>query len=148
MSIHEDSVLDELRAIGCEHYRECEIVTIFQLGPSRYLVRVGNELCLPRKAPFAYAAQNKNGFQSFISELKRLDFLRDCAGIAQWKGLVLDDSRCHLKGYLYESLSITVHAGMELAMCRHTRIPWSLRQFWAKQIIQTPFDSHSRGYFL
>ena len=148
MSIQEDQILNDLHAIGCDQYWECDVVAISQLSSLRFLVRIGDQLCVERKAPFADAAQNRNGFQSFVSELKKLYFLRDSARTAQFRGLVLDDDRKHLKGFLYEPLNISPHAAMELAMCRGTTIPWSLREFWAKQFVQAVFDFHSRGFVM
>ena len=70
----------------------------------------------------------------------------DCNNTAKFIGVVLDDTRQHLKGYVYELPMITsIESLLFRANSRSETIPWFTREFWGRQMIQTLSDIHKKG---
>ena len=103
--------------------------------------------CVERQAPFATAGkEGENGFRDFFDHLELLNSLRGCTHSAQFVGVVLDDSRRHLKGYLYESpLIASTNRFLDVADLHSIEIPWPIRENLARQIIEAVSEIHEKG---
>ena len=82
----ENKILQEIEHLGCPQFGESQVIVKAQLSCYRYKVWVGDRDFTERKGPFASA-----GLQG------------GCRGIIQFLGVILDDTRRHIKGYLYET---------------------------------------------
>ena len=143
--MQEQLVLKELKELGCREYRESNVVTISRLMAARFLVRVGFRLCVEQKAPFVHAGQRlENAFHYFTSRLIKLHSLKDCSGVSKLIGIVVDEDGRHLKSYLCEATFVSLDKALATACTRRQNIPWSLRKFWAKQLIRTVSRIHRR----
>ena len=93
--------------------------------------------------------QGDNLFDDFIDEVKRLSSLRGCRGIVQFLGTILNDTRNHIKGYLYEAPIIpNMRLLISLANSKSRPIPWALRELWIGEIVATMSYVHVRGLVL
>lgn len=66
--------------------------------------------------------------------------------IAQLLGIVLDDTRCDIKGYLYEApfysnQGVLISAASSLSQ----PIPWAVRETLCGQIVSAMSSTHARG---
>lgn len=141
----EDQMLYDIEDLGCKQFLESEIITQSRKSCSCFIVRVESQTCIERKAPFVNSGIcGRNGFQSFFDDLKLLKSLRGCSGVAEFIGVVLDDTRTHLRSYLYEypalASILTMFVG---AQSRSEIIPWDIRESWARQMVETVAEIHS-----
>ena len=129
--------LQDIEDLGCAQYLESEIIVRARISSSAYTVLVESQSCIERKLPFAGAGLlGQNGIDEYFDDLRLLYSLRGCACVVHFIGVVLDDNRQHLKGYLYESPTLgTVQQILETAEAKAERIPWAVRESWAKQIV-------------
>ncbi len=142
----ENRILDDIDDLGCLQFLESEIIVKSRVSSTCFLVQVESRTCVERKAAFATAAQTENGFHEFFNDLKLLCSARACTGVTEFIGVVLDDTRMHLKSFIYESPSLgTIHSIMECAKSQSESIPWFIRETWSKQIINAVSDVHSKG---
>ena len=140
--------LQDIEDLGCAQYLESEIIVRSRISSSAYIVLVESQSCIERKLPFAGAGlPGQNGVDGFWDDLKLLYSLRGSACVVRFIGVVLDDNRHHLKGYLYESPTLgTVQQILETAEAKAERIPWAVRETWAKQIVTAISEVHNRGF--
>ncbi|KAK3681224.1 hypothetical protein B0T22DRAFT_445440 [Podospora appendiculata] len=147
---NEEEIMHELEVMGCPKYTESEVQVVSRTSSSYFGVRVDGRACTKRKTPFASAGNgSENGVRGFLNDLKLFNSLRDCQGISRFVGVVLDDSRQHLKGYLYDApMFIQLFKLSYIAQSRSETIPWSVREPWAKQIAEAVAEVHSRGFVI
>ena len=118
-----------------------------RISSSCYHVLVETRECVERKAPFASAGkQGENVFQNSFNDLKLLNSLRGCTGVVQLIGVVLDETRMHLKSYICESPAImSLKRVLTFANSKSEIIPWPIREVWSSQIVKAVSEFHSKG---
>ena len=143
----ENKIRQDIEHLGCPQFVEPQVVFKAQLSSYRYKVWVGDRDFTECKVPFASAGlQGDNMFDDFADEVKRLTSLRGCRGIVQFLGIILDDSRRHIKGYLYEAPVIpSLKTIIGLADSQSKPIPWAVRESWIGQIVAAMSNVHARG---
>ena len=84
-----------------------------------------------------------------FNDLKLLNSLRGCSRGVQFIGVVLDETRLHLRSYLYESPAI-INLGrvFNVASANSETIPWSIREIWSRQIVDAVSEIHSTGFVI
>ena len=144
---NENKILQDIEHLGCPQFVESQVIFKAQLSCYRYKVWVGDRDFTECKVPFASAGlQGDNRFDEFADEVKRLTSLRGCRGIVQFLGVILDDSRRHIKGYLYEAPIIpSLRSIIGLANSQSKPIPWAIRELWIGQIVAAMSNVHARG---
>ena len=81
-----------------------------------------------------------------IDDLRLSCTLRDCGSVVRFIGVVLDDTITHLKNYLYESPTHgTIQRMLETAKAKAEKIPWVVRETWAKQMVTAISEVHNKG---
>ena len=140
--------LQDIEDLGCAQYLESEVIIQSRISSSAYIVWVESQNFIERKLPFAGAGwQGQNGVEDFFEDLKLSYSMRECACVVRFIGVVLDDTRKHLKSYLYESPTLgTAQQMLETAEAKAEKIPWSIRETWAKQIVTAVSEVHSKGF--
>ncbi|ERF68059.1 hypothetical protein EPUS_09411 [Endocarpon pusillum Z07020] len=146
----EDQILQDIDAMGIRKFLESRVIMKSRISSSCYRVLVDNREFIERKTPFARAGkQGENGFEDFSRALKLLNSLRGCASVVQLIGVVLDDTRRYLKGYLYESPAIfSLRRIIALANFRSKAISWQIREIWSSQIFKAVSEVHRKGVAL
>lgn len=143
----EDEILNNIEDLGCAQFLETEIIVQSRMSSSCFMVRVENRTCIERKAPFVRSGiDNENGFHNFFNDLKLLKSMRGCTGVAEFIGVVLDDTRSHLRSYLYEYPAHNILTVLVCAESKPEIVPWRIRETWARQIIKAVSEVHSNGY--
>ena len=144
---NENKILQDIEHLGCPQFVESQVIFRAQLSCYRYKVWIGDRDFTECKVPFASAGlQGDNLFDDFADEVKRLTSLRGCRGIVQFLGVILDDSRRHIKGYLYEAPTFpTLRSIISLAKNQSKPIPWAVRELWIGQIVAAMSNVHARG---
>ena len=144
----EEDRLQDIEDLGCAQYLESEVIVRSRISSSAYVVWVESQSCIERKLPFAGAGlQGQNGVEDFFDDLRLSYSLRGCVCVVRFIGVVLDDTRKHLKSYLYESPTLgTIQQILETAEAKAERILWSIRETWAKQIVIAVSEVHSKGF--
>ena len=142
----EREFLQYIDSVCCERYVESDIVTYSRINSSSYSVYVGSQACVERKALFASGhKRDNNAFLDYLDEIKHCISLGRCANVSSFKGIVLDDSRRHLRSYLQDLPMLTsVQFLLGLANSRSNTIPWLIRELWARQLIQAIIEIHSQ----
>jgi hypothetical protein len=143
----ENQILQDIEDMDCKQYVESNVIVRSRITSSCYFAWVDSRICVEQKVPFASAGrEGENGFHDFFNDLKLLNSLRGCTGVVQFIGVVLDDTRLHLRSYLYESPMITsIEKLLGIANSRSEKIPWPIRETWARQIIKAILDVHNQG---
>jgi hypothetical protein len=149
-SSNEKRLLEDLDAMNCPKFVESEVVVQWSIPSCRYKVYLKSQPsqpCLERKVPFASAGKpGENAFQAFLDDIKIQISLRDCEGVVRFVGIVLDDTRQHLKSYLVEIPTLSsLELVLGVANSRSETIPWSIREVWMRQIILAIVNVHSKG---
>ena len=121
------------------------MTTMKRLHSNLFLVTDGSETYFEYKAPFHRMVAGKNEFKNFVEKMIGVQKLSDCQGTAKFKGVVLDDHRNHLKGYLIESICLSSKMVLVYAKAKDYTIPQALRRLWARQWITSLSEVHSRG---
>lgn len=147
---NEVAMLWDIDDIGCPQFLQSEVIVLLRFSTYTYVVQVESQLCLEEKLPFASSgSEGKNETEEFLEDLKKLYSLPECKHISKFVGVVLDDTRKHLRSYLTE-LPFLGHMAsfLDRAEADGELIPWSVRELWAKQIITAVSHLHARGISL
>ena len=143
----EREFLQYIDSICCQRYVESDVITYSRINSTSYRVHVDSQKCVENKVLFASGKrQGNNAFLDYLGEIKHYISLRRCASVAEFRGIVLDDTRQHLRSYLQELPVLTsVEFLLGFATSRSTTIPCFIRELWARQLIQAIIEIHSQG---
>lgn len=143
----EEKMLQAIEHMGCHQYLESEVIVKKLIQSSTFLVQVEGLTYIERKMPFSKAAlPGDDGVKGFYKHLRMAHSLRDCDSVAKFVGVVLDDTRSHLKSYLEEFPALgTLRNMFAYAQLRGHRLPWSIRELWAQQLIGAVSKIHTKG---
>ena len=145
--ISDRNFLRDLSHLGCAILIESEVLMESRFSVADCISVVGSDRYIEYKAPFASTdLDGPRSLKSYMIRLKRSIALRDCPGVANFKGVVLDDTRSYLKSYLCELP--TVHSLSRMvaqANMEHATVPWADREMWAYQIVNAVSHIHRRG---
>ena len=145
---HEDQILQDIDDMACPQVLESEVAVQSRIFSSTYRAWIKSRPCVEHKIPFASTGKqdHENGVREFFQDLKLCNSLRGCTGVGEFIGVVLDDTRTHLRSYLCESPLIgSVATYLAVVNSRSERIPWPIRELWGRQIIEAVLDIHSKG---
>lgn len=142
----EREFLQYIDNVCCQRYVESDVVTFSRINSTSYKVYVDSQACIENKVLFASGRkQSDNAFLDYLNEIKHFISLRRCANVSEFRGIVLDDTRCHLRSYLQELPIVTsVEFLLGLASSRSETLPWLIRELWARQLIQAIIEIHSQ----
>ena len=141
----EDQILHDIEDLGCKQFLESEMITQSRKSSACFIVLVESRTCVERKAPFVSSGlRGANGFQGFFDDLKFLKSLGGCSGVAEFVGVVLNDARTQLRSYMYEYPALGTVMSLFLgAQSKREIVPWSVRESWARQLVEAVANVHS-----
>ena len=142
----ERDFLQYIDSVCCKKYVESDVITYSRINSTQYRVYVDSQAYCESKVAFASGRkQSKNALLDYLNEIKHMISLRGCANVSGCMGVVLDDTRSHLRGYLKElPMLACVESLLALAKSRSMTIPQSIRELWARQLIQAIVEIHSQ----
>lgn len=143
----EREFLQYINSVCCKRYVESDVITYSRIRSTCYKVYVDSQACVESKVLFASGKkQGRNAFLDYLEEIKHCISLRRCANVSGFRVIVLDDTRRHLRSYLKELPMFTsVEFLLGLASSKSKTIPRSIRELWARQLIQAIIEIHSQG---
>ena len=149
----ESSRLAELQMLrhasnaGSKIYVESQIVTLSRIGAIYYKVLADSEVCVETKFHhFGGQGDSVDALMEHLDDFKHRVSLRGCKGVVAFKGIILDDTRTHLRGLLQElPMIMSLAHVIANATSQSALLPWFVRELWARQFIQTIIDVHSQG---
>ncbi|KAL9105835.1 MAG: hypothetical protein Q9227_009043 [Pyrenula ochraceoflavens] len=147
----EQQILQDMEDMGCSRLEESDVVVQSRYSTSRYQVWVKSQAGVEQKLPFATAGEKDRGTQirDFLNDLKLHCALRGCEGVAQLIGIVVDDTKTHLRSYISENPPIAHLSFLMVHMnAKLQKISWPMREQWGRQIIQAVLEVHSRGLII
>ena len=149
-TVDDQLALHEIDDMGCPQFLESEVIPLESIHFYRYTVVAESQKCLEYKMPFVGASRpSANRVKDFITSLKEHFLLRGSKSVPEFVGVVLDDSRRHIKSYLLELPFLQSLSWMFIeANGEKKQIPWCLRELWAKHIVGAVADVHSKGFVI
>lgn len=110
----EDRIRDDIEHLDCAQFLESEMIVQSRMSSASFQVRVDPQTCIERRVSFVNSGtQSVNGFHICFNDLKLLKSMRGCTGVAEFISVVRDDTRSHLRSYIYtntQSLAMTIRS--------------------------------------
>ena len=146
----QEAMLRDIQHMGGPQYLQSEVIVQERLDAVTYIVQVESRPCMERKMPFSGGGlPGDNALKRFWQDLKSAKSLYECNGVLKFMGVVLDDTRRHVKSFLQELPALgTIRSIFAHAELRKERVPWSVRATWATQIITAVAEIHAKGFFV
>ncbi|KAL3423605.1 protein kinase domain-containing protein [Phlyctema vagabunda] len=124
--------------LKCRRVREDQIVFESHLSGFVYKVKVDGETFIKKEIP------GPDTVDEFLYEINALHQLSGARSVIQFGGVVLDN-----KGELVKGLLISFAergALIDVIYDGEDKIPWKLRERWAKQVVQGLSEIHEAGF--
>lgn len=146
----EKEMLQAIEHMNLPQYLQSEVIVQRRIDPVTYIAQVESHPCMERKKPFSGGGlPGDSGLERFLQDLKLAKSLYQCNGVVKFMGVVLDDTRKHITSFLQELPTLgTMRSILADAELRKERIPWSVRETWASQIITAVAEVHAKGFLV
>ena len=145
---YEGEAFRRIQQLKCPVYTESDVAVVKHRYAYTYHVLLGTKWCVLRRVPFAKeVCEAAYSLQNFVYELRLHFTFGNCRGVVPFMGVVLDDERRTLKGYLLDFTKILGGTSFlfENATQRNEKIPLSIRESWAHQMLAAVIEVHSKG---
>ena len=124
--------------LRCDKFRESELEFDSHLSGFVYKVAVGGRLMIKKEIP------GPDTVDEFLYEINALYALADSDHVIQFGGCVVDDQRQKVKGLL---ISYAPRGALiDILYNQRGRLPWPVREKWARQIVAGLAEIHEAGY--
>jgi hypothetical protein len=108
---NDEPIPQDIEDMGCPQYMESEVIIISQYSTYSYIVQVESRTCMEQKMPFARAGfPGEKRVDEFFNDIKSFSSMTSCNGLVRFVGVVLDDTRRHLKCYYLHECPAFAHA--------------------------------------
>ncbi|KAI1450146.1 hypothetical protein F5Y02DRAFT_426490 [Annulohypoxylon stygium] len=127
--------------LQCPRVRERDLVFDSHMSGFVYKVRVDGKTLIKKEIP------GPDTVDEFLYEVNALNSLRFSRNVIEFHGVVVDDEHESVKGLLINyaeqgALIDVIYDSQEEGRF----LPWSLREKWARQIVQGLSDVHEAGF--
>ncbi|KAI4603159.1 hypothetical protein KJ359_005951 [Pestalotiopsis sp. 9143b] len=127
--------------LGCRRIREKDIVFDSHMSGFVYKVQVEGRTLIKKEIP------GPDTIEEFLYEVNALNSLKFSANTISFYGVVVDDEDGHVKGLLIDfaekgALIDIIYDAQEHGPDLH----WTMREKWARQIVQGLSDIHEAGF--
>lgn len=145
--VNDEEMIRCVEHIGCPRFVKSDVVVRSRFSRYVYVIQMGSRLYIEKRLPFAGTSDADNdNVKNFFADLRFFQSLSGCNAITKFAGVVLDDTRKHLGSFLREYPALgRLSTIFDTAEARGEKIPWKIRETWAKQIICAVADVHERG---
>lgn len=128
--------------LGCQKFSEKQVITRKRYWFNSCTVIVDSKRCFHRLFP-SPTCRSQGSYERFLYELRVLTAVPGSKCIMNLSGVVLDDNERHVKGYLLTSPSPNTK---DITDEISPRTPWARRERWARYIVESVAQLHSRGF--
>ncbi|KAI1461471.1 hypothetical protein F4805DRAFT_477007 [Annulohypoxylon moriforme] len=130
-----------IQHLRCRRIRERDLVFDSHMSGFVYKVRVEGKTLIKKEIP------GPDTVDEFLYEVNALNSLRESLNVIEFHGVVVDDEDEFVKGLLINyaekgALIDVIYDSQE----EGRYLPWSLREKWARQIVQGLSDVHEAGF--
>ncbi|KAI2619955.1 hypothetical protein GGR54DRAFT_630502 [Hypoxylon sp. NC1633] len=130
-----------IQHLNCQRIRERDLVFDSHMSGFVYKVRVAGRTLIKKEIP------GPDTVDEFLYEVNALNSLRSSQNVIKFYGVVVDDDDENVKGLLIDyaekgALIDVIYDSQE----EGGFLPWSLRERWARQIVQGVSDVHEAGF--
>ncbi|KAI1409350.1 hypothetical protein F5Y13DRAFT_203535 [Hypoxylon sp. FL1857] len=130
-----------IQHLKCRRIRERDLVFDSHMSGFVYKVRVAGQTLIKKEIP------GPDTVDEFLYEVNALNSLRFSRNVIEFYGVVVDDEEEFVKGLLINyaekgALIDVIYDSQE----EGNFLPWSLREKWARQIVQGLSDVHEAGF--
>ncbi|KAH8681390.1 kinase-like domain-containing protein [Xylariales sp. PMI_506] len=127
--------------LGCQLVCEKDLEFDSHMSGFVYKVRVNGHILIKKEIP------GPDTVDEFLYEVNALNSLVKSRNVISFYGVVVDNDRQHVKGLLIEyaergALIDVIYDSQE----HDLDLPWSVREKWARQIVQGLSDIHEAGF--
>ncbi|KAI0489732.1 hypothetical protein F4859DRAFT_164683 [Xylaria cf. heliscus] len=128
--------------MGCRRVRESELEFDSHMSGFVYKVRVDGHTLIKKEIP------GPDTIDEFLYEVNALNSLRFSKSIIEFFGVVVDDDDQVVKGLLisYAEKGALIDVIYDAQEHGHQALPWTVREKWARQIVQGLSDIHEAGF--
>ena len=132
--------LGYLDDLGCPRYLESNVMQIEVIEPPNRFVSCVNGIIV-----YEYRLIKASPTCELLYNIKVLHSMAmdRVLGIARLVGIVLDVTRRYLRGYLFEFQNFPLRLDK---VAENSCISWTIREKWAKQLVQRVDQLHRRGF--
>ncbi|KFA76723.1 hypothetical protein S40288_09841 [Stachybotrys chartarum IBT 40288] len=132
----------QIKYLGCRRIRERDIDFESHMSGFVYKVNVNGKVLIKKEIP------SPETIDEFLYEINALNSLRFSNHVVKFHGVVVDDHDEFVKGLLisYAEQGALIDIIYDNCKDRGTGLPWSLRERWARQIVQGLADIHESGF--
>ena len=132
----------DVDGLNCPQFLETEVIIQKRCWHNCFSVLVERKRQFYRLLPSFFSAASFRSQRLFMHELQALYAVRNVPWILQLAGVVFDDRRRGVKGYLLNHLEKMTPLREKLDL----RNPWPVRELWARQIVSSVNQLHCRGF--
>ncbi|KAI0161655.1 hypothetical protein GGR52DRAFT_132476 [Hypoxylon sp. FL1284] len=130
-----------IQHLGCRRIRERDLVFDSHMSGFVYKVGVDNKTLIKKEIP------GPDTVDEFLYEVNALNSLRFSHNIIEFYGVVVDDNDESVKGLLINYAEKGALIDVIYDSAEDDRfMPWSIREKWARQIVQGLSDVHEAGF--
>ncbi|KAK5628366.1 hypothetical protein RRF57_004081 [Xylaria bambusicola] len=128
--------------LGCRRVRESELEFDSHMSGFVYKVRCNGHTLIKKEIP------GPDTIDEFLYEVNALNSLRFSRSIIEFYGVVVDDADQVVKGLLisYAEQGALIDLIYDSQEHGDHDLPWSVREKWARQIVQGLSDIHETGF--
>lgn len=139
--------IEEIEQRGIRQYVERQVVVLSRIRTALYLVLVDNQPCIQRNSPFSgMTTSNMKLVEEFIAAMKLLQLAQGCPGVAEFVGVVVNESRTELCSFLVRYPEAGSFAELlDASTSNNLSYSWGRRERWIRQIITAVAEIHKRG---
>ncbi|KAK0714656.1 hypothetical protein B0H67DRAFT_553333 [Lasiosphaeris hirsuta] len=127
-----------IQHMRCRRVKESELEFDSHMSGFVYKVRVNNQMLIKKEIP------GPDTVDEFLYEINALNRLRFAENVIQFYGVVVDDKEEYIKGLL---ISFADQGALIDVIYDHNHtLPWSIREKWARQIVNGLAEIHEAGF--
>lgn len=132
----------DVDGLNCPQFLETEVIIQKRCWHNCFSVLVERKRYFYRLLPPFFSTASFRSQRLFMHELQALYAVRNVPLILQLAGVVFDDCRRQVKGYLLSHLEKMTPLREKLDL----KNPWPVRELWARQIVSSVNQLHCRGF--
>ncbi|KAF2452718.1 kinase-like domain-containing protein, partial [Lineolata rhizophorae] len=126
--------------LDCRHFKESDVVFDSHISGFVYKVKAGGVTCIKKEIP------GPDSVEEFLYEINALRTLGGSKAVINFEGVIVDDQARYVKGLLISYADRGALVDLLYDLRGTNELPWTLRERWARQIIEGLSEIHESGF--